>query len=188
MMNRIKSLIGKIVPVAVVIVFVLAAIPASAVFADGLADQGEPPERSAKITDERVEQAWARLQQAYERQGQMLEKADTFTGKVQELIDRMKENGKDTSSLQAALDAFETEIKKAHSIYESAKGIINSHKGFDAGGKVTDHDLAVETIKSLAEKLRKVHQLVGEPGKALREALRNLRETRRSEGVSNPQG
>jgi hypothetical protein len=184
MMNRIRSVVQKIIPTSLVLAFVFTAFPASAVFADGLEDPGQPPDSAARFSDERVEQAWERLQQAHERQGQMLDKADTFSGKVQELIDRMKENGKDTSALQAALDAFEAEIRNAHPLYESAKGTINSHKGFDGEGKVTDQNQAVDTIKSLAEKLREVHRLVGEPGKALREALQSLRETRQKEGVS----
>jgi predicted transcriptional regulator len=188
MINIIEYLTRKIIPISLVLSLALTAIPAQAVFAAGLADTDNPPDAVAQFTDGRVEQAWARLQKAYDRQGQMLEKADTFTGKVQDMLDKMKENGKDTSSLQAALDAFTAEIKNAHPVYESANGIVKSHKGFDNEGNVIDHELAVETVKSLAEKIREVHQLVGEPGKALKEALRSLRETRQKERVSAPQG
>jgi hypothetical protein len=188
-MNKmIRSLTRKIIPIALVLSLAFTAFMAQPVFAAGLADTGNPPDAAAQFTDGRVEQAWARLQKAYDRQGQMLEKADTFSGKVQDLLDKMQENGKDTSLLQAALDTFAAEIKNAHPVYESAKGIVNSHKGFDNEGNVTDHELAVETVKSLAEKIREVHRLVGEPGKALREALRSLRETRQNERVSAPQG
>jgi hypothetical protein len=68
------------------------------------------------------------------------ERADGMDKWAQNLIDRVNENGKDT----AALNAFDNALKEAHSLHESAKGIINSHQGFDADGKVSDHEIAVE--------------------------------------------
>ena len=83
---------------------------------------------------------------------------------------------------------FEDALREAHPIYESAKGIINSHQGFDAAGQVTDHEKAIETVKELGEKLKEVREIVGEPGKALREAFKTFRDAHRpanSSGTSS---
>ena len=105
-----------------------------------------------------------------------------------DLIDRMNENGKDTAALQAALDAFEEALKEAHPVYESAKGIINSHQGFDADGKVTDREKAVETVKELRDKMQEVRGIIGEPGVALREAFKAYRDAHRPADTLGIQG
>jgi hypothetical protein len=74
------------------------------------------------------------------------------------------------------LDAFEAATKNAHPIYESAKGIINSHQGFDADGKVTDPEKARETVKAMGEKLKAIKDAMNGTGKALREAIKAFRE------------
>ena len=108
----------------------------------------------------------------------MFQRADEMIGKIQSLIDKMEENGNDVTALQFALDTFDAALKEAHPIYESVNGIINSHIGFDADGNVTDSEQAVETIKELGTKLKEVRTIAGEPGKALREAIKAFRDTR----------
>ena len=119
------------------------------------------------------------MQRVYERQGRILDRADEMVERFQDRIDRMEENGKDVTALQAALDTFEDALKEAHPIYESAKGIINSHQGFDADGEVTDREKALETIRDLGAKLKEIREIVGEPGKALREAIKAFRDANR---------
>jgi hypothetical protein len=173
-------LFKKFVLVTLVATLALAAFPVTNVSASGLNDREQPPAETTRPSGERLERIWARLGRIYERQGHRLERADEIVERFQELIDRMQDNGKDVTALQAALDAFDKALKEAHPIYESAKGIlINSHQGFDADGKVTDREKAVETVKELGEKLREIRETVGEPGKALREAIRAFRETNR---------
>ncbi|MFT3893338.1 MAG: hypothetical protein QM730_17055 [Anaerolineales bacterium] len=92
------------------------------------------------------------------------------------MIDRAKSNGKDVTALQAALNAFETAVKAAHPIYESGKGIINSHQGFDANGKVTDAAKAKETVKAMHDKLQEIKAAMDGTGKALKEAIKAFRE------------
>jgi predicted transcriptional regulator len=79
------------------------------------------------LYNERLERAWVRLQRVYERQKRILDRADAMVERIQSLIDRMNENGKDTAVLQAALDTYAEALKVAHPVYESAKGILNSH-------------------------------------------------------------
>lgn len=168
----------KTVLLALVVALALFALPVTNAYASGLSDPADPANR-ARLSDTHLERLWARMGRIYERQGHRLQRADVIIERVQNLIDRLEESGKDVTALQAALDAFEEAIKDAHPIYESAKGILNSHQGFDAEGKVTDREKAVETIRELGEKLKKVREIVGEPGRALRKALNAFRDAHR---------
>ncbi len=186
-MKTISSLFKKSLLLALVTALALAALPVTSAYASGLGDPADPPAEETKLSGERLERIWAHSQRVYERQGKILERSDQMVEKIQNLIDRMDENGKDTTALQAALDAFEAALKKAHPIYESAKGIINSHQGFDADGKVTDREKAVETVKELGAKLKEIRQIVGEPGKALRAAIKAFRDANRPAEPSGDQ-
>ena len=183
-MIKLLLLFKKTIMVALVAALALAALLVTSVYASGLNDPTNPPADTTQLSDERLERVWARLQRGYERQGRMLERADGMVERFQNLIDRMNENGKDTTTLQAALDAYEEALKEAHPIYESAKGILNSHQGFDANGQVTEREKAIETVKELGNKLKEVRQITGEPGKALREALRAFRDAHRPADTS----
>ena len=125
-----------------------------------------------QISNERLEQVWARQIRMYERMG----KTDEFVAKVQKLLDRATANGKDVSAIQSALDAFKDAVKDAKPIYESAKGIINSHQGFDSNGKVTDPEKAKETIKAMHAKMQEIKTTMDGTGKVLREAIKAFRE------------
>jgi chromosome segregation ATPase len=187
-MKTISNLFSRTILVTLVAALALTALPVRSAHASGLNDPSNPPAGETGLSGERLERVWARLQRVYERQGKILERSDQLVEKIQNLIDRMNENGKDTTALQAALDAFEDALKDAHPIYESAKGIINSHQGFDANGKVTDREKAIETVRELGEKLKEIRQIVGEPGKALREALKAFRDANRPADTSGVEG
>lgn len=184
-MIKFSLLFKKAVLITLAAALSFAALPATSAYASGLNIPADPPTDELQISDERIEKIWARLQKAYERQGQRLNRADKITGKIQGLIDRMEENGKDVAALQAALDAFDAALKEAHPIYESAKGIINSHQGFDADGNVTDREQAVETVKELGAKMKEMREIVGGPGKALREAIKAYRDAHRPANTSD---
>jgi len=83
----------------------------------------DPTPPTGEVSNEKLEQVWAHQLKAYERTG----KTDEFVAKVQKLLDRATANSKDVSAVQAALNAFIESTKDARPIYESAKGIINSH-------------------------------------------------------------
>jgi len=178
-LNTLSSPFKKTVLFALVVALALAALPTTSAYAAGMRDPGDPPANETQFSGTRLERIWARLGRVYERQGHILDRADGMVERSQALIDRMNENGKDTTALQAALDAFEAALKEAHPIYESAKGLINSHQGFDADGKVTDREKALETVREMGDKLKEIRQIVSEPGKALREAIQAFREANR---------
>ena len=187
-MSKYSLLFKKTVLIALVVSLALSAFSVTNVSAAGLNDQADPPTDVTQQSAERLERVWMRLQKAYERQGKILDRADVMTEKIQALIDKMEEKDKDVVALQAALATFEDAIKDAHPVYESAKGIINSHKGFDSDGTVTDREQALETVKNLGGKLKEVRGIAGEPGKALREAIKAYREENRPADTSGPLG
>ncbi|MFZ5819446.1 MAG: hypothetical protein ACOYYJ_06060 [Chloroflexota bacterium] len=189
MFIKMTSLFKKTVLLALAAALALAALPMTSASAAGLGETPEPPADQAQVSDERLEQVWARLQQAYERQGQALERAGEMTTRIQSLIDKMTENGKDTAALQAALDAFEQGLAEAQPVYASAGSIISAHAGFDAEGKVTDREQAIATLKDLGGKVKELRQLIGEPGKALREAVKAFRQAHRpADDAATPSG
>ncbi len=169
-----KTLFKKTILIALVAALGMASLPFVSVSAAGAYDPPVPPEK--QLSNERLEQIWARQLERYERIGKGFERDDAFIERVQKLIDRAKENGKDVSDVQAALDAFEAALKDAHPIYESAKGIVNSHQGFDENGKVTDPAKAQETVNAMRAKFQEIKEAMNGTGKALREAIRAFRE------------
>jgi hypothetical protein len=166
--------IKKLVLLALVAALAAASLPFVSVSAAGAYDPPVPPQR--QLSNERLERAWARQLRIYERLGNGFERKDAFTEKVQKLIDRAKANGKDVSAVQAALDAFEAALKKAQPVYESTKGIVNSHQGFDGNGKVTDPAKAQQTVESMRGKLQEIKEAMNGTAKALHEAIKAFRE------------
>jgi len=165
-----KILFKKTISLALIAAIAMASLPFARVFAAGPNEPTPPPR--GELTDERLEKIWARQLRLYKNIG----KTDEFIRKAQGLIDRAGQNGKDVSAVQAALDAFEEAVKDAKPIYESAQGIVNSHAGFDANGKVTDPEKAKETIRAMGEKLKEIKDAMDGTGKALREAIQEFRE------------
>jgi len=166
----IKIFLKKTVLLALVAVLAVASLPLLSVSAQGANDPTPPA--AGQISNERLEKIWARQLKLYERMG----RTDEFIARVQKLLDRAKANGKDVSAIQSALDAFKDAAKDAKPIYESAKGIINSHQGFDSNGKVTDSEKAKETVQAMREKFSEIKTVMNGTGKALREAIKAFRE------------
>ncbi len=163
-----KQFFTKTILTALIAALAAASLPFVSVSAARAGDPTNPPQ----ITNERLENIWARQIRAYERMGH----TDQFIAKVQKLIDRAEANGKDASAVQAALDAFATQAKEAQPVYESIKGIVNSHQGFDENGKVTDADKAKETIRSMHEQMQEIREIMDGTAKALRQAIKAFRE------------
>ena len=165
-----KNIFKKTMMVALAAALVFAALPMTSAFA-----QGENPPKG-EVTNEKLEQAWARQLKMYEKIGKGFEDTDAQIAKIQARIDKAAENGKDVTALQAALDAFESALKSARPTYNSMNGIVTSHQGFDANGKVTDFEKAKSTVEEMRTKMQELKSAMNGTGKALREALRAFRE------------
>ena len=167
-----KTLFKKTILLALAAALGLAAMPFVSASAAGANDPTPPRPSPGQIRTERLERVWARQLRIYGRMG----RTDEFIERVQKLIERAKANGKDVTAVQAALDAFKAAAKNAQPAYESVKGIINSHQGFDSNGKVTDPEKAKETVQSMHEKFKEIRNTLNGTGKALHEAIRAFRQ------------
>ena len=165
-----NNIFKRTILVVLAAALVFAAFPVTSVFA-----QGENPPKG-ELTNEKLERVWARQLKIHERLGKGFDDIDGQIAKFQARIDKAAENGKDVSALQVALDAFEAALKNAKPIYDSISGIVNSHQGFDAVGKVTDAEQAKATVEDMRAKLKELKSAMGGTGKALREALKAFRE------------
>ena len=175
-----KNVIRKVF-MGILAVFALAVLPVASAFA---AD--DPPPVRPELTDEKLEEVWARQLKMYERLGEMSDDAGARIEKIQSLIDRASENGKNVSDLQAALDAFEAAVKDAKPIYNSMNGIVTSHQGFDGDGKVTDFDKAKSTVTELRGKFKEFHSTMDGTFKRFQEAIKAFREANKPEGRPEP--
>jgi hypothetical protein len=162
----------------IMVMLTLSTLPVTSVLAEGQADPSNLPAPGA-ISNARLEWIWARELRLYERLGWAFERDDVGLDRIQHLIDVAAENGKDVAAVQAALDAYKAAAKDAHPIYESAKEIVNSHKGFEENGKVTDAAQAVETVKEMGSKFREIKTAMNDAGKALRAAIKTFRDANR---------
>ena len=160
----------KTILLALAAAVAMASLPFVSVAAAGAHDPSAPPQ--GELTNERLGKIWSRQLKAYEKMG----KAEDFVAKVQQLIDRAGQNGKDVSAVQDALDAFVSALKDAKPIYASMNGILNSHQGFDSNGKVTDPEKAKETVRQMGDKFKEIRDAMGGTGKALHEAIKAFRE------------
>jgi len=165
-------LFKKTLLAALAVALVIAVLPVSSAFA---ADPTQTPTPPAANT-QRLERIWERMQNRYERLGSALDKSDDLTKKAEKMIERLKEAGESTAELEAALAAYESAVKDAHPIYESCKGIINSHKGFDADGKVTDAEQARQTLKDMASKFGAIREAMDGKAKELIDLMKSIRD------------
>lgn len=179
-----KRFFQKSILVALSAALAVTAMPLISASAAGASDPIAP---HGQVSNEKLEQVWARQLKVYERLAKGFDRLDDFTARAQRLIDKANANGKDVSAVQAALDAFQAASKDARPIYESGKGIVNSHQGFDANGKVTDPEKARETVKEMRDKLQEIKSAMDGTGKALREAIKAFREANpRPQPTSTP--
>ena len=172
-----KNIFKKLVLAFAAVAFVFAAFPVTTAFA-----AEDPPPASGELTTERLERIWARQLRRYERLGKVFNDMDAHIARFQAGIDKAAENGKDVSSLQAALDAYESALKAAQPAYNSINGIVSSHHGFDENGKVTNAEKAKSTVQGMRAKMQEIKSSMDGTFKALREAMKAFREANKPAG------
>lgn len=135
------------------------------------------PAAPALIANARLEAIWARQQSIHDRLTMFFDGVDERIAQRQMRIDNANAKGKDVADLQGALDAFSDAVKRARPVFESTNGIVASHQGFDAGGKVTDTADAARSVIQLGEKYQEIRAALQEPMRALRDAMQAFRQT-----------
>jgi hypothetical protein len=184
-MSMIVIWLKKVFLVAAAAALGLGSLPMANVFALEPSDLVRPTPPAQQPAN-RLERVWSREQTVYNRLGTFFNNSDQLLSKAQGLIDEANANGKDTYGLQAALNTFSNAIKQAEPIYQEASGIVSSHQGFDEYGKVIDQAQALATAKDLGSKLREIRQILMNPRKALREAVKAFREANRPAATPAP--
>ncbi len=163
-----KNIISKTMMAFLAVAVAMAAFPVTSAFA---ADETPPAP-----TDEKLEAAWAKVLKVYERTGKAFEDTDAHIAKFQGMIDKAAEKGKDVSSLQTALDAYEAALLASKPQYDALGQTVSTHAGFDANGNVVDSEQALATLKEVREQTKSIKESMGGTFKALREALKAFRE------------
>ena len=158
-----KNVFNKLILAVLTAALVFASFPSTSAFAQGQ----NPP----KMTTARMEEVWALQLNRYERIGILFNGSDARLARLQTRIDRAKANGKDVTAVQTALDNFTAALKNAKPIYASMNGLVNSHAGFDANGKVTDTAQAKSTLQALHAKFAEIKSALGGTRQALHDAL-----------------
>jgi hypothetical protein len=153
--------------------FGFAFVPAPAVYAD----EGTPPAPGRQHA--RLERCLRLEQEWLARQQDRLDHTDEVAARVQEFIDQAQAEGKDTSALEAALAAFQSQVATAQSQHDAAADILSEHAGYDDDGKVTDPELARETCRSAGQALRDARRTLNQAGHDLRRAIRDWRRANR---------
>lgn len=162
-------LFKKMTLAVLVAMLALAALPVTSAFAQ----EENPPK---EVTNEQLEKAWAKQLQVYEKLSKVFDDSTTRLDKAQELIDKAAAKGKDTTAVQAALNAFAAAVEKSRSVYEEVQALVTTHAGFDSNGKVTDAIQAKAIVQEVRAKLQALKTSMDGTGKALREAIRAFRE------------
>ena len=183
-MKTIKNKKTKITLIITMITLIAAAFPMSSVFAESMNDQSTPTDsgRYRRLTLPRI---WTYMQNQYNKLGNRLERTDQFISRLQKRIDTANQNGKDTASIQAALDVFINANNDALLIHKEGEAIINLHAGFDSDGKVIDRAMAVNSVESLSDVIRETRDARRDPFRLLRDALRSFREANKSDSATS---
>lgn len=167
-----KNMFNKMILAVLTAALVFASFPVTGAFAQG---QNFPDTA-------RMESAWARQLDRYARIGKAFDGSDARLALLQARINLAKANGKDVTTVQTALDNLNAALKNAKPIYESMNGIVSSHQGFDANGKVIDAVKAKSTLKEMRAKFEEIKSALGGTRQALRDALLAFRAANKPKG------
>jgi hypothetical protein len=115
-----------------------------------------------------------RAQIAFQAQTDNMARMNDEVAAVQSLINALAAEGKETGDLQAALNAFQGQIKAAQGPHDNAGAVLNAKAGFDAGGAVTDAAQARQTVRDAAGSMADAARINGEARKDLRSAVREF--------------
>jgi hypothetical protein len=171
----IKKLALILLTVSLVAGLVWVALPTGTAAAAS-SQQGTTTPGTNQNKDQNNVQGAARLQRLFQQekrvqavQTQTLERADKVSQRVSTWIEELRGQG--------ALTPFKASVATAPGFHEQAAGLITSHPGFDADGKVIDLALARQTVKDIRDLQVQFRQTIRP---ALRELIKTVREYRQN--------
>ena len=155
------------------------AFPIGTVVAATLADTAPPPtseEQSleqAKNSHPGMERAYKIELKVLDRQAKFLVRGEKIIGKAEEIISKLKSNGKETSILERALAQLKKDVVEARKVHDKAAGLLTTHAGFDQNGKVVDEVQAKQTLVSARDNLKEFRTIwkgsLGDVRKAIKD-------------------
>lgn len=152
-----KKLSKILITLAVLAGIVVLAFPTSNVAAQG---ENPPLEESRTARHPKgLERLYSELVDKYEDAGYRIHDTDDQVRRLENRIETLTANGKDSSGLQEILDTFQENVAVIQSAYDDLGTIVEAHAGFDDDGAVVDESQAVYTLRQMAEGLLDVHQL-----------------------------
>ena len=119
-----------------------------------LAAPAAPPTDALLSRRYKLDQAWLN------GQATNLNKAADLVTAIQSLITEAQARSIDTTSLEAALAAYQSQLTTAGASHTSAANLLAAHAGFDANGKVTSRPAASQTVHSATQALKDAHGLL----------------------------
>jgi len=125
--------------------------------------------------DEYIENLLLREKLALSNQQIRLELSHTVMETTQAYIDRQKSDGKDTTTLENALAAFNQAVLESEEYNATAANLLASPAGFDANGQVIDREMARQTIRAAGQSLRQAHLAITSGTLDLRLAVQTYR-------------
>jgi Mg2+ and Co2+ transporter CorA len=171
-----KNLFRTSVFVALIAALILAAFPLTGASAAEQASTPTPPPHRQGPSNERMERTWQKMLRGYQRLGRLNDRSDELNNRADNLIAVLKVMGANTTELETALAEFRTAAEQAKPIYASCEGIIASHKGFDANGKVTDSAQALQTLADLRAKTMEIRSILEPKARALNDLWKPIRD------------
>ena len=109
--------------------------------------------------DASLDRVYDRLVDRYEDMGYRIQDTDDVVQRLENQIEDLVEQGEDPSEVEATLQTFLDNMTLVEQAYADVGVLVEAHEGFDGEGEVVDEELAMATLRSIAEGLQEVHQL-----------------------------
>jgi len=158
-----KKISKILLTLAIVGSITLLTIPTGLVFAQ---EEAPPAERHHNTRKQRwfkrdftLDEIYEKMIDRYEDMGYRIQDTDDIIHRLENRIETLIEEGEDPADLQMILETFEDNLAVVEEAYAEVGHLVEEHEGFDDEGDVLDEELAMITLRNIAEGLLDVHQL-----------------------------
>lgn len=163
-----------------IVSLVISMLPANTVQASGtisstrpLVESTPPPTGDQAWGTGMLEKALEREQKFNENLARTLDKADKAVTRLEGAIATGREDKRDVSALEDALEALTEQIASARIACDQAASLLAHPAGFDKAGAVSDRQLALETVREIHQMHQDARQQIGD---SIKDALNAMRD------------
>mgnify|MGYP000554321194 CR=1 FL=1 len=143
-------------------------------------------DRLKEVPNALLENALRRERNWLAHQRRVLDRATETADHLQELLQAARDEGKDVAPLEALLQAFRDRLDESREALDAAAAMLETPKGFDADGRVTDRQDARDTVVEAYRALSEAHRLLAQTVRDLRRDLRDWRREHRPRPTASP--